>query len=135
MTKRRNALGLSVDAAAKIAGVSRNTWADVESAARNAETYTLGKIERALRWEPGSAERVLVGGSPVESQRNTEAAPAEESRRHPANYVDLWERRAIKLTREAGGLTDEQRFERIRRIRTIAAEQRTIDEDLAERTA
>jgi hypothetical protein len=61
---RRKALGLSLSAAAKIAGIDRGTWTATERATRQTEEYTYAGIERALQWVTGSVERILAGGEP-----------------------------------------------------------------------
>jgi transcriptional regulator with XRE-family HTH domain len=48
------------------AGVSKRTVSDVERAARpNISADTLGAIEAALGWEPGSAVAILQGLDPL----------------------------------------------------------------------
>lgn len=50
--------------------ISLRTLGDIETAHRdNFRPATLTALEQALRWEPGSAKRVLDGGEPVEKYR------------------------------------------------------------------
>lgn len=56
---RRVKLGLSVRAAAKAAGVDRNTWSSVEDSSRVLQDRNYGKFEAALQWPDGEIERVL----------------------------------------------------------------------------
>lgn len=61
--ERRIELGMSISAAARIAGVSRATWTGAERGERATEAYNFGAIERALRWPAGTIERLLAGGT------------------------------------------------------------------------
>jgi transcriptional regulator with XRE-family HTH domain len=56
----------SVAALARAAGVSPRTVQAIESGSRSGRPReaTLAKIERALGWQPGSAERIVEGGRP-----------------------------------------------------------------------
>lgn len=62
--ERRLALGLSQREAATDAGVSDQTWVNVEQG-RKVSERTLSGVNRALRWEPGSAEAALDGREPT----------------------------------------------------------------------
>lgn len=66
MRERRAALELSQSGAAKAAKVSRNSWIGWENGTTTPEQYNFPKIERALRWAPGSVEATLDGGDPTE---------------------------------------------------------------------
>ena len=61
---RRNELGLTQAQAADLAGVSDQTWLTLENG-RNVSRRTLSGVDQALRWRPGSARKVLVGGDPT----------------------------------------------------------------------
>ncbi|MFJ8687358.1 helix-turn-helix transcriptional regulator [Micromonospora wenchangensis] len=65
---RRTELQLSVSAAARAAGINRNTWSAVERGERETEDYTFGAIERALRWRPGSITAMLHGRAPEQGR-------------------------------------------------------------------
>lgn len=60
---RRLALGLTQKQAAAAAGVSDQTWLNVENG-KPASDRTLAGVDRALRWQQGSARRLLEGGEP-----------------------------------------------------------------------
>lgn len=62
MHERRRALGLSVSAAARKAGINRATWTAIEDASRDTETYNYGPVERVLDWAPGSIDDIVAGG-------------------------------------------------------------------------
>ncbi len=62
--KRRTELRFSQDGLANEAGVSRSTIQKLEWATARPEYETLQKVERALGWEPGSADDVLRGSRP-----------------------------------------------------------------------
>ena len=61
VNRRRLELGLSINEAARLAGVSRGTWRGVERAERTTEEYQFAAIERALQWRPGSILDFLRG--------------------------------------------------------------------------
>ncbi len=53
----------------------------------------------------------------------------------PADYIAGWEERMIAKVYSAKWLSEDQQYQRILRIRQIAAEQRTMEEDLDRRSA
>lgn len=61
--QQRLALGLSVRAAAKKAGVDRATWAGLEDGSRSTQDRHYAGIERALEWATGSIEAILASPS------------------------------------------------------------------------
>jgi transcriptional regulator with XRE-family HTH domain len=61
--ERRLALDLSQRDAAARAGISNQTWLNVENG-RSANQRSLAKIERALGWSPGSIDAILAGTPP-----------------------------------------------------------------------
>ena len=63
VAERRKALGLSKDAAARAADISRLTWRKVEDGGTVRDTI-YAAVERALGWVPGDAEAALAGGTP-----------------------------------------------------------------------
>lgn len=62
---RREALNLTQRDAETVAGVSHQTWWQVENG-RSASQRTLRAVDRAMRWKPGSARSVLEGKDPAE---------------------------------------------------------------------
>ncbi len=64
--QRRLELGLSQRDAAQAAGVSNQTWSNVELG-RGASDLKLAGVERAMRWQAGSAVAVATGGEPTET--------------------------------------------------------------------
>lgn len=73
--RRRRALGLSMNLAAKLAGVHRLTWRAWEQGLARPEDYNYTRIENALGWEAGSVEVVLAGGQPTVPQVIREDGP------------------------------------------------------------
>lgn len=66
--RRRTELGLALnDANAKAAGTSKGTWQRVERGQTIRDT-NYKKIDRLLRWAPGSCLKVLDGGEPTPVQ-------------------------------------------------------------------
>jgi hypothetical protein len=64
---RRLALGLTQDAVQAAGGPSDRRQTAIELGRLPVPTpFTLAKVDRVLRWEAGSAERVLEGGEPTE---------------------------------------------------------------------
>lgn len=74
VSDRRRTLGLSLSAAARAAGIDRATWTGMERGTRRTEEYNYASIDRALRWAPGSVDRVLAGGEP-EPQEPSRSIP------------------------------------------------------------
>lgn len=73
---RREELGLSKSAAARLAGVSRPAWDSWESGTVPFDSKW-ASIERALQWERGSIRAILAGGAPtVRPTGDSQAAPA-----------------------------------------------------------
>jgi transcriptional regulator with XRE-family HTH domain len=61
---RRSQLGWNADALAKQSGVSAATISALETG-KSVRASTLGKVENALGWRPGSAVSILSGGEPI----------------------------------------------------------------------
>src|SRR5262245_41161320 len=62
MLQRREQLELTVVAAAERAGVARSTWHAIEGATRDRLAIaTSSRIDRALDWLPGTAQRLFRG--------------------------------------------------------------------------
>lgn len=79
--ERRLKLGLSVRAAAKKAGVDRNTWMSVEDGSRTLSDRNYAKFESALDWPDGT----------IDSRMNADQAPAphEWSAAERARMLDM----------------------------------------------
>ncbi|MCY0962459.1 helix-turn-helix domain-containing protein [Streptomyces sp. H27-H5] len=71
---RRTELKLGIEPAAKLAGISKDTWKRVE-AGLNVRDTTYAAVDRALRWAPGSSEAVGEGREVI----LTESPAGEES--------------------------------------------------------
>lgn len=61
---RREALGWTMSAAARSAGVHRLTWRAWEVGKSMPEPHNYMRIERALMWAPNTVKAVLRGGNP-----------------------------------------------------------------------
>lgn len=64
-TERRQNLGLSVNGAAREAGIDRGTWLRLEDGEKPISDSKWTPIERTLRWEKGSIRSVLAGSDPT----------------------------------------------------------------------
>jgi len=62
---RRIELGLGVEPAARLAGMSKDTWKRVEKGLNVLET-SYAKIDRALAWAVGGCQDILAGREPIE---------------------------------------------------------------------
>lgn len=65
--KRRTELRLGVEPAAKLGGISKDTWKRVEAGQRVWDRSYAG-IDTALQWASGSCLRILDGKDPVTSE-------------------------------------------------------------------
>ena len=66
---RRNELGLSKVEASRRAGVNRGTWHDIEEGRRHGMLpNTLLRIDKAMRWDPGTTYRMISGTAEPEQQ-------------------------------------------------------------------
>ncbi|MCX5584216.1 hypothetical protein [Streptomyces erythrochromogenes] len=66
--KRRTELRLGIEPAAKLAGISKDTWKRVEpreGLAQPVRDTSYAAIDRALKWAPGGCAAVLKGGEAV----------------------------------------------------------------------
>lgn len=72
---RRLELRLSVRAAAKAAGVDRNTWSSLEDGTRVLQDRNYDKVETASQWPPGEILRILAT---AESPEDADARRAVE---------------------------------------------------------
>lgn len=70
MEARRGQLRLSVSAAARRAGLARDTWEKVEAGKQKPYKTTQSGIEEPLRWAPGSVAALMEGGDaiPIDGQ-------------------------------------------------------------------
>lgn len=69
--KRRTELRLGIEPAAKLGGISKDTWKRVE-ASQKVWDRTYGGIEAALQWAPGSCLRIIAGDDPVTNEPLTD---------------------------------------------------------------
>lgn len=75
VTRRRDELGMTQTDVQATGGPSTATQRLIESAGRVAyRSAILASLERALRWESGSVEQILVGGEPTPTERAPEPA-------------------------------------------------------------
>ncbi|WP_406418295.1 helix-turn-helix domain-containing protein [Streptomyces sp. NBC_01614] len=65
--QRRTELRLGIEPAAKLAGISKDTWKRVEAGLTHRDTSYTG-IETALQWAVGSCRRILDGEEPIINQ-------------------------------------------------------------------
>jgi len=71
MIKRREELGLSQSGAARATkigydvAIARSTWVNWEKDVKVPERFNYVRIEKVLRWKPGSVEGALDGRDPV----------------------------------------------------------------------
>jgi transcriptional regulator with XRE-family HTH domain len=113
---RRLKLGLSVRAAAKKAGVDRNTWMSVEDGSRTLQDRNYAKFEHALDWPDGAIEaRLNEDSSPgpkhewsaAERARMLDMSDAEvqeiyeDFRRHSEYIASVWMREVTRVRDEA----------------------------------
>lgn len=61
---RRLQLNLSARRAANLAGMSKDTWARVETG-QSVQAATYDKVEDTLGWTVGSCRKILDGGEPI----------------------------------------------------------------------
>lgn len=104
--RRRNALGLTQDEAVALAdgGVSVPVWSNIENARQTAYKYrTLAAVERALRWEDGSIQRIRDGGPPIERNPVTAAESAHVGRLREAVRAERERRGWSYKDTECGG--------------------------------
>lgn len=66
MKRRRLELEIGFLAAVAASGVSKSTWANWEKDRNIPEEINFQRIERILRWAPGSVAAILAGGEPTE---------------------------------------------------------------------
>lgn len=65
--KRRTELRLGIEPAAKLGGISKDTWKRVEAGQKVWDRSYAG-IDEALQWATGSCLRVLAGDDPIVSE-------------------------------------------------------------------
>jgi hypothetical protein len=65
--KRRTELRLGTEPAAKLGGISKDTWKRVEAGQKVWDRSYAG-VDAALRWATGSCLRVLAGDDPIVSE-------------------------------------------------------------------
>ena len=62
--QRRQDLGLTQEAAARVAGISTRTWIRVEDGDASSSAMTMRKVAMALRWPPDALARIAAGEDP-----------------------------------------------------------------------
>jgi hypothetical protein len=65
--KRRTELRLGIEPAAKVGGISKDTWKRVEAGQKVWDRSYAG-IDEALQWATGSCLRILAGDDPIVSE-------------------------------------------------------------------
>lgn len=123
---RRQALRLSIRAAASAAGIDRDTWKAAELGTRRTSDATYTGIETALRWQPGSIEKILIGQDPEPADCAGETQPDEEQRiidRAPVSDV-VKERMRVRLAQ----LREQDRRRRIETLEMLVEVYRTARE-------
>lgn len=92
---RRLALGLTQDQVTAAGGPSDKRQTKIENGTPPAPSVTtLAKLDKALRWEPGSAAAALNGGTPTPLEGRT------------LTTEDVERRVALALALERAGVTD-----------------------------
>lgn len=100
MEERRIALGLSWREVAQRAGVAYETVRAARAGEGGISPLTAGKLDRALRWQAGSVERILDGGDPLpasyvppdEGDDQTWASFTPDERRIARAFIDTLRR-------------------------------------------
>jgi hypothetical protein len=112
--KRRTELRLGIEPAAKLGGISKDTWKRVE-AGQKVWDRTYGGIEAALQWAPGSCQRILIGADPVPNEPLTEGVKVADV---PASELERLVGDAVKTAAIAtkGSLTGDEILELNRRV-------------------
>jgi transcriptional regulator with XRE-family HTH domain len=86
MDKRRVELGLTWEAVARRAGVSRTTLNEIRKGnVENTQLLTKRAVQRALEWEPNSIDHVLAGGEPTPTQASLSELRALQAARDTGN--------------------------------------------------
>jgi transcriptional regulator with XRE-family HTH domain len=70
--QRRMELGLSVRAAAKAAGIDRDTWSKLEDSTRATQDRNYNAIERTLEWPQGEIDSILKQQNVTKIRRPTD---------------------------------------------------------------
>ena len=96
MLRRRGELGYTVTQATELAGISVSTWHALERGRRvTAQSRTFYAVDRALRWQPGTAQQLFDGlideptvAHDVETTRHArgverDGRPADRDQRRP----------------------------------------------------
>lgn len=112
--KRRTELRLGVEPAAKLGGISKDTWKRVEAGQRVWDR-TYGGVETALQWAAGSCQRILSGEDPITSEPIAEDVRVSEV---PKSELERAVGDAVKTAAIAtkGSLTGDEILELNRRV-------------------
>ncbi len=123
---RRTELRTSVRAAAKQAGIARDTWIGLEEATRRTAEINYAGIEDTLQWARGSIQLILDGGEPVPVTADEAAATAA---RHPATGTAQPGDAALIRIMRSPDLSDDQKA---RIVRALIADQERYAEQRAD---
>jgi transcriptional regulator with XRE-family HTH domain len=93
---RRLQLHLSVRAAAKAAGVDRNTWSSLEDGTRVLQDRNYAKIETALQWPTGEVPRILSAPAQSEAEAVRQRFVAMSREELAMHILDFAEARGAK---------------------------------------
>lgn len=83
---RRTELGLSLDEAARRAGIAPSTWTRIE-ASKPARGTKYRAIERTLAWAIGSIDAILSGATPAVEAKE----PRPDQRQRHADFITMIE--------------------------------------------
>ena len=101
-------LGLGIEPAAKLAGISKDTWKRVEAALKVWDSKYAG-VEAALQWASGSCMRILDGHDPIPNEA-AEAAPGVKIAQIPKPDLERLVGDAVKVAAIAtkGSMTGDE---------------------------
>lgn len=104
MIARRRELELNVTDAAKLAGVSRNSWDKWEKGRGSPIDSNYAAIERTLQWQRGSIEEILAGRDPVALSRDSPPPIPDGVMIDPADWAAMTEREREQFVRIVTGV-------------------------------
>lgn len=106
--ERRLHLGLAYKTAAKLAGMSKETWKKIEDG-EIVRAMSYAKVDPILEWAPGSCEAVLAGRQPI-ATKASERVPGVEISERPREDIAAEARDVVSLAMIAttSGLTAEE---------------------------
>lgn len=115
--KRRTELGLGIEPAAKLAGISKDTWKRVEAGLGVRDT-TYAAVDRALQWASGGCATVLKGGDALAVEAVREEGEVVQIARIPKRELERVFGDAVQSAALAtkGDMTGDQILELNRRV-------------------